>query len=213
MNAWKTIAAGVAIGLGSSAFTSVSALPFGDKLFTERMLWSDPAARAYLSLHFGGQPIKHRYPVHIGLRLDRNIHADWTQTTPMAQIDFDRAGFNTAELGGMPLIQRQYALNQKEGDIIYNWTDWGLVALGVAGLGYVIYEVADSDESPEPQREDGDGGNGDGGDGGDGGGDGGLLGGLLGGGTGFLESPHGSLTEAEYREWLDGGTGHMGDID
>ncbi|WP_420427324.1 hypothetical protein [Algiphilus sp.] len=213
MNAWKTIAAGVAIGLGSTAFTSATALPFGDVSFTERMLWNDPTARFYMSVEFGGQPVEHRYPVHLGLRLDRNKQADWTQTTPMAQIDFDRAGLHAATLGGMPLLQRQYALNQQEGDIIYNWTDWGLLALGVAGLGYVIYEVADSDESAEPQRDDdGNLDNGDGDGSGDDGG-GGLLGGLLGGGTGFLESPRGSLTESEYREWLDGGTGHMGDLD
>ena len=33
MNAWKTIAVGAAIGFGSTAFTSASALPFGEKGF------------------------------------------------------------------------------------------------------------------------------------------------------------------------------------
>ena len=93
MNAWKTIAVGAAIGFGSTAFTSASALPFGEKGFTDRMLWNDPAARLYMSVEFGGQPVEHRYPVHLGLRLDRDIHADWTQTTAMAQIDFDLARY------------------------------------------------------------------------------------------------------------------------
>lgn len=85
----------------------------------------------------------------------------------------------------------------------YNAIDWGLVAVGAAGLGFVATEVVDAEDKAPA-------GNGDGG-GSDGGG---LLGGLLGGltapGTGA-----GAIVLArdpELHKWLDGGTGQMGDL-
>lgn len=201
MKAWKNVAVSLFLGLGSTASAGVAA-----DMLSERALWSDPAARAYLSLGFGASSSDHlQSPLRAGLRIDRNSTSQWTQAEPIARVDFDRSGLTEATLNGVPLVARDPVVYQQDGDIVYNWTDWGLLALGAAGLGFVIYEVADNedDEDPEPV---------DGGDGGDGGG-GGLLGGLLGGLTGFQADDTGTLSSREYRAWMEGGTGQMGDLD
>jgi hypothetical protein len=93
----------------------------------------------------------------------------------------------------------------------FNAVDWGLLVVGVVGLGAATSEVADGEESPGP------------GGGGDGGADGGADGGGDGGGdicpipdTCIPYAPKGRYADdrvaPEYQEWLDGGTGHMGDL-
>lgn len=204
MKAWKTVAASLIVGLSSTASAGNAA----DALDT-RTLWSDPTARAYLSLDFGGTSSYQQHPLRAGLRIDRDNTLNWTRLEPIARVDFDRAGLTQATLNGMPMVARDPVLYQQEGDIVYNWTDWGLIALGVAGLGFIIYEVADNDSDPDPEQvDDGNGDNGDNGDNGGGLLGGGLLGGLLG-----VRGDHLGLSANEYREWMDGGTGQMGDLD
>ena len=175
MKAWKTAAVGLVAAIGSTVSATTSA-----EVLHDRMLWSDPAARAYLSLGFGASADAVDAPVSVGLRVDRDARSDWTRVPALARVDFDSAGLTEATLNGMPLVSRDPVVYQQDGDIVYNWTDWGLFALGLGGIGYLIYEVADSEDDPDPQPVDG--GNGDDGDDGDGGGGGGgLLGGLLGG--------------------------------
>lgn len=124
------------------------------------------------------------------------------------------------------------------GDVTMGALDWGLVILGVAGVGFAVAEVADADESPDPE---GGGGTTTGGGTGGGTPLGGTpLGGTpLGGGTegqitcapgeipviggeclpggpftngGRSTRGYRAVTAPEYLQWLDGGTGQMGDL-
>lgn len=113
--------------------------------------------------------------------------------------------------------------------------DLSLLVVGIGGIGYLIYEVAKNDDSPAetPPATTGGllggllggsttggllGGLLGGGTGGTTGGTtgstttGGLLGGLLGGG-GYASGAQASADrDIERLRWLDGGTGHMGDL-
>ena len=202
MKAWKTVAASLFLGVGSTASAGVAA----DTL-SERALWSDPAARAYLSLGFGASNDYQQSQLRAGLRIDRNTTLDWTQAEPIARVDFDTAGLTEATLNGVPMVARDPVVYQQDGDIIYNWTAWAVLAAGAAGLGFIIFEVADNEDDEELQPVDDGNGDGDGGNGGDDGG--GLLGGLL----GFQAEDTGTLSASEYRAWMEGGTGQMGDLD
>jgi hypothetical protein len=204
MKAWKNLAASLGLALGSTASSGVAA-----DMLSERALWSDPAARAYLSLGFGAGSGQQDSPLHAGLRIDRDSSLQWTQAEPVARVDFDRSGLTEATLNGVPMVARDPVVYQQDGDIIYNWTDWAVLAAGAAGLGFIIFEVADNEDDEELQPVDDGNGDGDGGNGGDDGGGGGLLGGLL----GFQAEDTGTLSASEYRAWMDGGTGQMGDLD
>lgn len=93
----------------------------------------------------------------------------------------------------------------------FDAVDWATLAVGAVGLGYVASEVTNGDDDGPS-----DGGGGAGGD--DSGGVldvGELLGGVPGGlpmhgNTGFM--PTADNRNPEYQEWLDGGSGQMGDL-
>lgn len=106
----------------------------------------------------------------------------------------------------------------------FNAIDWGLLAIGAVGLGYAVSEVSNGDDDPTLVDADGDGvadppGGGGGGsgvaclippnqidpDGFPDGCDPNAFAGRQSGGT-FLG------VDVDYQEWLDGGTGHMGDL-
>ncbi len=98
----------------------------------------------------------------------------------------------------------------------YGVVDWGLLAVGVAGIGFITSEVADGDDDPNPKLDsDGDG----------------IPDDeeppsgtpctittpvpLPPGCTPFAGRQAGvahSNTDPEYQEWLDSGTGQMGDL-
>lgn len=103
----------------------------------------------------------------------------------------------------------------------YSAADWGLIALGAVGVAYAGYEVSKSDDDASASSSGG--GDGDG----DGGGGGGDVPPLCAPGT--IPPPIGGeclplpvLTRRggesndklsrEYQEWLDGGSGQMGDL-
>jgi len=101
----------------------------------------------------------------------------------------------------------------------YGLVDWGLLALGAVGIGYAVGEVSNAEDSGNPD----DGGATDPDPGILGGTDPGvvpstdpgILGSILAGGYGngaydFLPSV--DNMSPEHQEWLDGGTGHMGDL-
>ena len=101
----------------------------------------------------------------------------------------------------------------------YNMVDWGLLALGVAGVGLAASEVAGGDETADPPGGVG-GPNGGGGDGTPGepcivtvpvplpeGCDPNALMGRRSGGAAGT-----ATLDPEYQKWLDSGTGHMGDL-
>ena len=95
----------------------------------------------------------------------------------------------------------------------YTAADWGLIVLGAAGVAYAGYEVSKSDDDSAAAAS----GNSTGGGGTTGGGaTGGLLGGLLLGGSTMMEKlsqANNTNMAREYVEWLDGGSGHMGDLE
>jgi hypothetical protein len=98
----------------------------------------------------------------------------------------------------------------------FNAVDWGLLALGAVGIGYAVGEISNGDETDAGGTTTG--GTTTGGTAG-----GTPLGGTPLGGTPLGLTPLG-LTSTHIRdamdretleriEWLDGGTGHMGDLE
>ena len=100
----------------------------------------------------------------------------------------------------------------------FSAVDWGLLAVGAVGVGLAAGEVSSGEQSETPAGGGGDGGGDGGADGGGDGGDGGD------GGVDICPIPDTCIPYApagryahdrvdpEYQEWLDGGTGHMGDL-
>ncbi|WP_293368623.1 hypothetical protein [Nevskia sp.] len=205
---------------------------------------TEPSANAYLSLDFGHpNPARATFaPFHYGLRMsydNRLRTANGNVLPPLAQLDFDARGNRVGTVGGVPFMARvRPPLKQNDGEGGGGPTsgagsggieffDLALLGVGVAGLGYLIYEVTANDESPDPVDEGGTTGGGllgggllggllGGGTTGTTGTTGGLLGGLLGGGTtGGFAGAAGAIPserDLERQRWLDGGTGHMGDL-
>lgn len=212
---------------------------------------TQPSANAYLSLDFGHpNPAKATFaPLHYGLRMsydNRLRAANGAALPPLAQLDFDSRGNRIGSVGGVPFmakIRPPLRQNDGEGEELpsggggeaggIEFFDLALLGIGIAGLGYLVYEVASNDESPNPTTDGGTTGGGllggllggatggllggllggdTGGTTGDttGGTTGGLLGGLLGGYTGTRLSAQ--ERNVEHQQWLDGGTGHMGDL-
>lgn len=215
---------------------------------------TQPSANAYLSLDFGHpNPATATFaPLHYGLRMsydNRLRTATGAALPPLAQLDFDTRGNRVGSVGGVPFMAKvRPPLRQNDGeggdDVPagdgsgggIEFFDLALLGIGIAGLGYLVYEVAQNDESPNPTA----GGTTTGGGllggllggatggllggatggllGGDttggttaGGATGGLLGGLLGGGY-ASRGAAAQERDLERQQWLDGGTGQMGDL-
>lgn len=193
-----------------------------------------PAASAYLTYKFGGVERIEGESFFYGLRIDSHRVGSETTRPALAQVEFNALGFLSASMNGLPFAQT-LRMNQAGGAVVFTAVDWGLLALGVAGVGVVTAEVLDSDESDDPPgATTAGGGTGGGGTGGTGGGTGGTGGGTggtgggaggTGGGTGGTGGGTGGLlggyrgefgieasTESERLLELDGGTGFMGDL-
>lgn len=70
-----------------------------------------------------------------------------------ARVEFDRKGFLTAWLNGLPFAHR-VELQEGEGGgglSSYNVVDWSLVTIGALGIGYGIYEVVDQKDTRDPK--------------------------------------------------------------
>lgn len=201
---------------------------------------TQPSANAYLSMDFG-HPNPARAltaPLHYGLRMsyDQRLHTfDGGALPALAQWDFDTRGNRIAMVGGIPFMAHiRPPMRQAEedggrpaqggiGPEGLDFFDLSLLVVGVAGIGYLIYEVAKNDDSKAETGTT------------TGSTTGGLLGGLLGGSTGGTTGgTTGSTTtggllggllggvqhdtrvsadrDIERLNWLDGGTGQMGDL-
>lgn len=212
---------------------------------------TQPSANAYVSMDFG-HPNPARAltaPLHYGLRMsyDQRLRAfDGGALPALAQWDFDTRGNRIAMVGGIPFMAHiRPPMRQAEDDggrpaqdgigpEGLDFFDLSLLVVGVAGIGYLIYEVAQNDDSKAetPPATTGGllggllggtttggllGGLLGGGTGGTTGGTtgstttGGLLGGLLGGG-GYTSIRVSADRDVERLNWLDGGTGQMGDL-
>ncbi len=82
-------------------------------------------------------------------------------------------GLNRFEVGGVNVLTTHYRMNAAGMFEGYSVIDFGLLAIGVAGLAAIGTEVFDSDETEEVALPGDDGDDGDGGDDGDDGDDGG----------------------------------------
>jgi hypothetical protein len=187
---------------------------------------------AALPLHYG-------FRVDSESRLAEERYTGLTdrRVPAVMQIDFAADGSRLASLNGVPFAGRSF-MQRQNGDTSpdagsagaattepggFTWFDWTLLAVGVGGVGYIIAEVSKGKDSPDPKPASTT----------TGGTLSGLLGGLLGGTTGgtttgsTLSGLLGGLTGGyagsgtgiegeritpEYQNWLDGGSGQMGDL-
>lgn len=195
-----------------------------------------PDASAYVSLGFGGAP-QVQAPLAYGFQfgdtsqssvrqqIESRFGGDREWRAPLLRVDFSRGGWRTAKLDGVPMFKQKLGLQQDGGGggWFSDWSalDWGLLVVGTAGVGVLAAQALGGKNSPENSTATTTGsttggsttGSTTGSTGGTTGG--GLLGGLLGGRTGGLTSIDNSteqLRDVEYQRYLDGGTGHMGDI-
>ena len=221
------------IAAAAAVFFVVQGLATGTVAAADRYGYK-PEAGVYVSYSFGG-PTPKALPMHYGLMMkyDGNplAFSSLRNLPPLLTVDFDYAGSGLAMISGIPFVYHIARLDQYRtpGDSDeqtrpggFNVVDWGLLGLGVAGIGYGISQVAQGKDSPEAQRNATQN-------------SGGLLGGLAAGGaTASQLAPaydaqtellllNGSETlvfgedsmerpDQSYTYWLNGGTGHMGDL-
>ena len=181
---------------------------------------NQPQARAYLSYSFGGDSRRRGLaaPLHYGLRIDYDSRLRQQNagvvTTPLLQFDHDNRGESLALANGVPFAARNLRMNQDAGSGSSSsggsssnsgWTffDWTLLAVGLGGAGYLIYDVSKGHHnSPNAQPASSSGGSSGGG---------GLLGtGLL--GFTEIQTSYDEGRDFEQQHWLDGGSGQMGDL-
>ena len=208
-------------------------------------------ARAYVNYAFGAPATRalKQANLHYGLRLDAVQVAGYSnfitplredaQPRSLLQFEGSSRGDAIAALNGVPFAAHFTGLNQDDSgggapttEGGFTWFDWGLLAVGVGGVGYAIARAAKGSDSPDPAPSGGSSGGSSGGgltsggltSGGltSGGSSGGSSGGLTSGGltSGGLTSGGWTRVNADafnnpdpaYQRWLDGGTGHMGDL-
>jgi hypothetical protein len=210
---------------------------WADATTNQEQFRDQPEARAYFSYSFGGEARRDQpAPLHYGLRLDHDSRLNAlggsgvrVQMPALLQLDHDNRGQTLASANGLPFAGLN--LRMHEGDSSGSdssssgsssgggtaeaggWTffDWTLLAVGIGGAGYLIYDATKGKDSPDGKV---------GGGGSTGGSTGGTTGGTTGGllGTGLLglaDNP--TSYDVDQRDfarqrWLDGGTGQMGDL-
>jgi hypothetical protein len=118
-----------------------------------------PKVNAYMHYNFGAASA-HSLGLHYGFRMDYNdsFQAAAGHAMPsLMQLDFSAdSGFSGASLNGITFAKRSLRLNQsgEEGATTsFTAFDWGLLAVGVAGVGFGIYQVSRKDESPDPSSK------------------------------------------------------------
>lgn len=195
-------------------------------------------ARLYWRATFGErahQPLGMQY----GATLDydrRYLESDLPQNVA-AHVSFDQKGFAGAAINGVPFARR-VTLQQDEGSSeagsSYTVIDYSLLAIGAAAIGFAIYEVADGKNTPDaatpgtppgtPPAQPPSGPSLPGGTPSLPGGTPSLPGGtpslpgglpatpMSGGTAGAFSSFAERVVTPEYQEWLDAGTGGMGDL-
>jgi hypothetical protein len=169
-----------------------------------------PETRAYATFSFGGTQKPEQSAFHYGLRVDYQDRLATVARPAVMDLRFDRAGLLDTRINGLPVVQR-LSLNQDEyGSNLpttsYSIVDWGLVALGAVGIGFIAAETLGTEESPDPAPAPPPS-------------SGGLLVGTIvdqlsvDGGRDFGFLPTYSERETIERErWLNSGSGQMGDL-
>lgn len=123
-----------------------------------------PELKAYMNFSFDGRGADKQMLAY-GLRLDHDRRFLEAPVAPIAKLEFrGLQGLEQFQVNGMPLVKRELALGA-DGETQYSWVDWGLIVAAVAGIGYLVYDIVDSDETktpdeeePEPENPDGSGG-------------------------------------------------------
>ena len=143
------MAAAVVAGVGvcTGAFASDYNNPFGTK------------TTAYLNFGFGGSSKNNGMlnNLHYGLRMDRaNPYQMQVSSQParpaFVQADFNlRDGFSGAMVNGVRFASHVKSFDEDGGESSYSMMDWGLLAIGAAGLGFGIAEVLKTKDSPDPK--------------------------------------------------------------
>jgi len=221
---------GVVAGLLGSALVAVAAGPM-DK---------EPRAVSYLHFNFGGSDLPSNFRYGLRLDYDTTWHTR-SLLPPVLVLDFKSNELNRMIVGGVDVVAIPYMLNQIEVAAAAGSMSTGAVvavAAGVAATAVVVSNASDSGEEPATTGSSAGGSTTGGSTTGDttgggttgdttGGGTtgsttggttgsttgGGLLGGITGGTpTGFVGREGGYASNPEYQDWLDGGTGHMGDL-
>lgn len=174
-----------------------------------------PVASAFLTLSFGGDKASAAdQRLRYGMMIDHDRRFADAPPAPMFTLTMSPQGFDSAALNGLPFAYRMTQVNQAGEALEYSVFDYGLVALGVVGLGFAVAEIADAeDETPDPTAApDNNGSSGeDSALGGllDGVGD--IVDGILGGG-GFRDQPL-ITTDVTVRSFsADPMRGDMGDL-
>ncbi len=114
-----------------------------------------PQAKAYLNFGFGGKDTSLPRNFHYGLRLDQDDRVvsrmGRTSMPSIMQLDFNaKDGFQSAYVNGVPFARRFTRFDEDGGESSYSMVDWGLLAIGVAGLGFGIAEVVKTHDSRDP---------------------------------------------------------------
>ncbi len=189
---------------------------WADATTNQEQFRDQPEARAYLSYNFGSHD-RHSVaaPLHYGLRLDHDSRLNAVgsegirvQLPALLQLDHDSRGETLASANGLPFAGRNLRLNQDDNGSSgssgggWNFFDWTLLAVGVGGAGYLIYDATKGKNSPDGKPTSGST-------------TGGTTGGLLGTGLlGLADNPTSYDSDRDFarQHWLDGGTGQMGDL-
>ena len=186
-----------------------------------------PKTTAYLNFGFGGNAKNSSVlsSLHYGLRMDQRAASAFSAVgqpvrPAFMQADFNlRDGFSGAMVNGVRFASHVKKFDEDGGDTSYSVVDWGLLAIGAAGLGFGISEVLKTKDSKDPTSTGATGGTG---------GNpvigavcslaGGVLGTIgLGGictASGLAGNSFSAYEKADYESinWLDSGTGQMGDL-
>lgn len=133
---------------------------------------NDPQARVYAGFSFGGPQSTNRTVANsfrYGLKLDYSHRLTEKHDLPsLMQFDFDRHGLTETRVNGLSAVRR-VMLNQDEGgeasaegaSTEYSMMDWGLIAVGVVGIGFVAAEALGSDDEEGGAASGGGGGGGE----------------------------------------------------
>lgn len=174
----RSILAAAVIGLAAS--TTASASDLGQR---------SPEGLMFLQMGFGGGSAQTMVQkLRYGFQFDV-AHGHEADARPsLLRMEFNGntlapMGLGALEVGGVNILRTHYRLNANGTFSGYTVVDYGLLALGIAGVAVVGSEALDGDETPKPQADPGDGD--------DGGDDGGIPGvpGLPGGPPGIPGIP------------------------
>ena len=204
---------------------------WADATTSQEQFRDQPEARAYLSYSFGGEARRSQpAPLHYGLRLDHDSRlrerANGVQLPALLQLDHDNRGETLATANGLAFAGLNLRVHQNDssgsgsdssssgsgsssdssGGGTANaggWTffDWSLLAVGLGGAGYLIYDATKGKNSPDGKSTSSSGST--------------CTGLLCTGLLGLADNPTSyDLDERDFarQRWLDGGTGQMGDL-